>query len=195
MFKIRKIANVASRAVLDTFTQTYARLSRKRVHGKETKGRCTCVHVCVCVCITCVKADPECVSRPLQITLAPRKSQLDSFFSFLFPSFSSFSFFFTFSFSDHLIQATTSSNLVIHFSFPDKRSLSILTFDEFRRDTDVANGNHFKQGTRIALFFYIGERGNKTKKGKSFERRAGRQILLLKKCECKRKFKLMNIFV
>lgn len=129
------------------------------------------MHVCVCVCITCVKADPECVSRPLQITLAPRKSQLDSFFSFLFPSFSFF-FFFNFSYSDHLIQATTSFNLVIHFSFPDKRLLSILTFDEFRRDIDVANGNRFKQGTRIALFFYIGERKNKTKKGKSFERRA-----------------------
>lgn len=149
--------------------RTRMHVSRKRVHGKETKGRCTCVHVCVCVCITCVKADPECVSRPLQITLAPRKSQLDSFFSFLFPSFASS--FFTFSFSDRLIQATTCSNLVIHFSFPDKRFLSILTFDEFRRDIDVANGNRFKQGTRIALFFYIGERKNKMKKGKSFERR------------------------
>lgn len=93
-------------------------------------------------------------------------------FIFLFSfSFFCFFFFFTFSFSDRLIQATTCSNLVIHFSFPDKRFLSILTFDEFRRDIDVANGNRFKQGTKIALFFYIGERKNKMKKGKSFERR------------------------
>lgn len=177
--------------------------SRKRMHAchvnvyteKRQKGgarACTCA----CACASLASKPTLNASRDrFRLRLHREKASSIHFSLFFFLLFLLFLFFFTFSFSDHLIQATTSSNLVIHFSFPDKRSLSILTFDEFRRDTDVANGNRFKQGTRIALFFYIGERGNKTKKGKSFERRAGRQILLLKKCECKRKFKLMNIFV
>ena len=126
-------------AVFDTCTLTHTHSSRKRIYEKETKGRCTCVHVCVC--LTCVKADPEYVSRSFQITLTSRKTQFDSFFSFLFYFF----FFLSIIFLLFLLLVAWCNNEFqsgyILFVPRSKTVTYTGAFDEFKRNINVTNTN------------------------------------------------------
>ena len=137
-------------------TCTICRVKRVHTGEKQKEGARACAFACVSLAS---KPTLNNVSRSFQITLTSRKSQFDSFFSFLV-------FFFLLSIISRLFllvqlsdAITRGSNLVISFSFLDKRLLLSNVHTDIRRIQAKYRCNKqelFEQETVIAIFIHTG---------------------------------------